>query len=353
MQKRLRDFGIRIGRLPTGVLNKITDVPGVLVGHHTIEEEQHHTGVTVILPASDNVFAHKLVAAGYVHNGFGKTCGLPQVQELGTLETPIALTNTLNVGLVADALVEYTMVQCRKDGTRALSINPVVGECNDCRINRIQDRIVELPEVNFALQAAREDFEEGCVGAGTGTVCYGLKGGIGSSSRALSLGGKNFTIGALVQANFGATEDFVLDGQPLGVKLKGLLHKLSLSEQDQGSIMTVIATDLPVSSRQLYRLIRRAGAGIARTGGYTGHGSGEIMLGFSTANRICPGYDPDICTASFVREDLLNQAFLATAEAVQEAVLNALVTAKTTMGLKGELYYSLAELLPLVHLKRT
>jgi D-aminopeptidase len=353
MQKRLRDFGIQIGRLPTGPGNKITDVPGVLVGHCTIDEAPHHTGVTVILPAGGNIFAHKLVAAGYIHNGFGKTCGLPQVQELGTLETPIALTNTLNVGLVADALVDYTLEQCRADGIEALSINPVVGECNDSRINRIQDRAVELADVKFAFQAAKADFEEGSVGAGTGTVCYGLKGGIGSASRTLSLGGKNFTIGALVQANFGATEDFVLDGLPLGRKLKKILHKLAVSEQDQGSIMTVIATDLPLSSRQLYRLIRRAGVGIARTGGYTGHGSGEIMLGFSTANRICPGHDPDICTASFIREDLLNQAFLATAEAVQEAILNALVTARTTTGLKGEIYYSLAELLPLVHLQRT
>lgn len=181
-RKRIRDFGIVPGVMKTGPKNKITDVPGVLVGHKTVRNGDNKTGVTVIVPGPGNVFERKFIAAGYVHNGFGKTCGLVQVEELGTLETPIALTNTLNVGLAADALVEYTIRQCEKDQVEVTSVSPVVGECNDCRINRIQHRAVSMEDVMEAFSGAGEDFEEGDVGAGTGTVCYGLKGGIGSQS---------------------------------------------------------------------------------------------------------------------------------------------------------------------------
>ncbi len=348
-RKRIRDFGIVPGIMKTGPKNKITDVPGVLVGHKTVRNGDNKTGVTVIVPGPGNVFDRKFIAAGYVHNGFGKTCGLVQVEELGTLETPIALTNTLNVGLAADALVEYTIRQCAKDQVEVTSVSPVVGECNDCRINRIQHRAVSMEEVMEAFSRAGEDFEEGDVGAGTGTVCYGLKGGIGSASRVMRIGGVNYTLGVLVQSNFGATEDLVIDGIRAGQRIleeKERRRKMATAEQDQGSIMTVIATDLPVSDRQLKRIIRRAGVGIARTGAYTGHGSGEVMIGFTTAGRLQGKDGPEIMTSTCIREDLINVAFKAAAEAVNEAILNSMTAAGRAEGLAGEVYYSLSEFLP-------
>ena len=348
-RKRIRDFGIVPGVMKTGPKNKITDVPGVLVGHKTVRNGDNKTGVTVIVPGPGNVFERKFIAAGYVHNGFGKTCGLVQVEELGTLETPIALTNTLNVGLAADALVEYTIRQCEEDQVEVTSVSPVVGECNDCRINRIQHRAVSMEDVMEAFSGAGEDFEEGDVGAGTGTVCYGLKGGIGSASRVMRIGGVNYTLGVLVQSNFGATEDLVIDGIRAGQRIleeKERRRKMATAEQDQGSIMTIIATDLPVSDRQLKRIIRRAGVGIARTGAYTGHGSGEVMIGFTTAGRLQGKDSPEIMTSTCIREDLINVAFKAAAEAVNEAILNSMTAAGRTGGLAVEVYYSLSEFLP-------
>lgn len=346
-QKRIRDYGIIPGRLKTGERNKITDVPGVRVGHCTVNRGEDHTGVTVILPGRDNSFLNKYVAAAYVHNGFGKSSGLVQIGELGTLETPIALTNTLNVGRVWDALAGWVIEACRKDNAEVTSINPVVGECNDSRINRITDRAVGEKEVRQAIEAAGEDFEEGAVGAGTGTVCFGLKGGIGSASRKVEIAGKEYTIGVLVQSNFGATADFVLEGQPAGqriLKMKKEKDDLAAAEQDKGSIMTILATDLPLSSRQLGRIIRRTGVGIARTGAYTGHGSGEVMIGFTTANRLRDG--EELVSLSVIPERAIDRAFLAAAEAAWEAILNSMVCAKPARGLKGEMYYSLAEFLP-------
>lgn len=272
-RNRIRDFGIVPGRLETGKRNKITDVPGVKVGHCTVKTEENHTGITVIVPGADNAFAQKYTAAAYVHNGFGKSAGLVQVEELGTLETPIALTNTLNVGKVWDAMVDIVVEQCEQDGLEPMSINPVVGECNDSRINQIQKRVVGADEVRQAFASASEEFEEGDVGAGAGTICYGLKGGIGSASRVIRIGEKEYTIGVLVQSNFGATEDFVLNGESVGAKIldwKQEKDDMAASEEDKGSIMSILATDLPLTSRQLRRILRRTGVGIARTGGYTG-----------------------------------------------------------------------------------
>ena len=287
-QKKISDYGYRIGHHENGPRNKITDVPGVRVGHATVESGNQHTGVTVIVPGEGNPFLKKYLASAYVHNGFGKTCGLVQVQELGTLETPIALTNTLNVGKVADAMISWMIQQTKKEGEDVFSINPVVGECNDSRINEICNRVVGEKELYQALEQADTDFAEGDIGAGTGTICYGLKGGIGSASRTLVLDGKTYTIGVLVQSNFGATRDLKISGKPAGEKILERIRKeeCGSSAEDRGSIMTVLATDLPVSERQLYRIIRRCGVGIARTGAYTGHGSGEIMIGFTTANRV-------------------------------------------------------------------
>ena len=345
MSPRIRDYGIAPGRLPTGPRNRITDVAGVRVGHCTLRQGAINTGVTVILPGPDNPFANRYTAAAYVHNGFGKTCGLMQVQELGSLETPIALTNTLNVGKVADALVAYTLARCQGEGVAAHTINPVVGECNDSRLNDIAARPVGSEHLLAAIEAAGEDFAEGGVGAGCGTVCYGLKGGVGSASRRICLAGRVYTLGALVQSNFGATADLVLAGQPVGERILARLEAGAGSVQDQGSIMTVIATDLPLSDRQLYRVIRRAGVGIARTGAYTGHGSGEVMIGFTTANRL-PAAGAELTEMTCLREDLLEGPFQAAAEAVHEAILNSLAAAEPAAALDGSLCHALGEFLP-------
>ena len=339
MKKRIRDYGIIIGRHETGPLNKLTDVPGVTVGHCTVDTEEHKTGVTVILPCRDNMFEKKLTAAAFVHNGFGKTAGTLQIEELGTLETPIALTNTLNVGLVHDAMVDYMTERCRNEGIEVKSLNPVVGECNDSNLNNIAERAVTKEHVFEAIRAAASDFAEGDVGAGKGTVCFGMKGGIGSASRLVKTGGETFTVGVLVQSNFGSTRNFVLDGKPLGDILAARIEDI---KKDEGSIMMVVGTDLPVSDRQLKRLIRRCGVGLSRCGSFMGHGSGDIMLGFTTANRI-PQDEPFVEIRQ-VGEEYLNDAFEAVAEATEEAILNSLSMADTVTGYNGNTRYCLTDL---------
>lgn len=341
MKKRIREYGILIGTREHGTFNKITDVPGVTVGHYTVDTEEHKTGVTVIMPCQDNMFANKLTAAAFVHNGFGKTAGIPQIEELGTLETPIALTNTLNVGRVHDAIVEYMMRRCEKDGVKMTSINPVVGECNDASLNKIVERVIGTEEVFSAIASAKSDFEEGDVGAGKGTTCFGLKGGIGSASRLVRLGGEIYTVGVLVQSNFGKTKNFVLNGKPMG---EYLLGKIEEAKKDEGSIMMVIATDLPVSDRQLKRIIKRAGVGLSRCGSYMGHGSGDIMLGFSTANRFAYKEDEALVSVKQINETMIDEVFEAVGEATEEAVLNSMAMAETVRGYEGNVRYSLTDL---------
>ena len=215
-------------------------------------------------------------------------------------------------------------------------------------MNQIQKRVVGADEVRQAFASASEEFEEGDVGAGAGTICYGLKGGIGSASRVIRIGEKEYTIGVLVQSNFGATEDFVLNGESVGAKIldwKQEKDDMAASEEDKGSIMSILATDLPLTSRQLRRILRRTGVGIARTGGYTGHGSGEVMIGFTTANRIPSGAEEELLQIQAIPEHVINRAFLAAAEAEQEAILNSMTAAERTRGQAGELYYSLSEYL--------
>lgn len=323
---------LSIGRLPHGRRNLITDVPGVRVGHATIDEGNCHTGVTVVLPPRDNPFTDKLTAASWVFNGFGKTLGLIQVDELGALETPIALTNTLNVGKVHDALVSYMIDLCARDGIRLTSVNPVVCECNDSRLSDIGKRPVGEKEVRAAIAAAGEDFAQGAVGAGRGTVCYGLKGGIGSSSRLMELDGKTYTMGVLVQSNYGASEDFRLACLPEG-----------LAACDRGSIILVAATDLPLSARQLRRVLRRASVGMARLGSYIGHGSGEIAVGFTTAPLIPRG--ESFQTQILLREDKMNLPFRAIGECAEEAILQSLWHADPDTALDGKAVPSLKEFL--------
>lgn len=336
MNQRIRDYGIAVGRGTPGPLNKITDVPGVLVGHDTIVNEHNCTGVTVIVPTAGNVFRDKLTAASFVLNGFGKSLGLVQIDELGTLETPIALTNTLNVGLVHDALVEYTIQRCLTTGTPVRSVNPVVCECNDGELNNICERAVTKEHVFRAFENACKDFEEGDTGAGKGMVCYGLKGGIGSASRLLSLDGTTYTIGVLVLANHGCTSDLQINGRALGREIEGIEPSVT----DSGSIIQILATDLPLSDRQLKRVLKRLGVGLIRTGSFLGHGSGDIMVGFSTANVFTPE-DPEIRTIRVLKENALDAVFRLAAECSEEAILNALAASSSVTGPTGKTVYAL------------
>ena len=339
-----KEIELRVGALPHGQHNAITDVAGVRVGHATLDQADTHTGVTVIIPCRDNVYARKPVAAAHVLNGFGKTCGLMQVEELGCLETPIALTNTLCVGRVADGLITYTMEEAKESGICVPStINPVVGETNDGRINDIRNRAISEKDVLAAIDSAATEFARGSVGAGKGTVCFGLKGGIGSSSRLVEACGETFTIGVLVQSNFGRMQDLMVCGIPIG---KRIAAQLATAEQpERGSVMVVVATDAPLTSRQLRRVIRRAAVGLVRCGSYMGHGSGDVFVGFTTANSMGESPTDRALELRALPETKLDGLFRACAEATEEAVLDSLICAKPTRGLDGTPHHSLCEFL--------
>ena len=329
---------MKIGRMEKGPRNAITDVPGVRVGHCTVDNERHKTGVTVVMPCTDDLFRHKMVAACNVLNGFGKTAGLMQLEELGTLETPIALTNTLNVGLVHDALVEYMCRRAEEQGYAITSINPVVCECNDASLNDIRHRAVGQEEVFAAIENAGEVFELGDVGAGKGMTCHDLKGGIGTASRVVEIGAERFTIGVLLQTNHGSLSDLTIDGVRVGEEINRRIHE---DAPDMGSCIMIVATDLPVSSRQLRRIIRRCSVGLARVGSYFGHGSGDVMIGFSTANRI--PWEAGVMDVRCMHESQIDKAFRAVAEATEEAVLRSMLHAHTVTGYSGKVRRSLAE----------
>ncbi len=342
-KRAIRDYGISIGELPPGKYNKITDVPGVLVGHSTLRRGRTNTGVTVVLPGEGNPYQRSFPAACFVQNGFGKTLGLLQIEELGLLQTPIALTNTLNVGLVHDALVGYMVGMCEKDGVKLESINPVVGECNDAEINEIACRAVKEEHFLAAVENACVDFEMGDIGAGTGTICHGLKGGIGSASRMLSVDGKEYALGVLVQSNYGRLLDLTIDGKPIGKAIAEQIEACPEEQVDKGSIMMLLATNLPLSDRQLKRVIKRMGVGIMRLGSFIGHGSGDIMIGFSTANRIPLYSASSVLSVEQLREDCLDLPFRAAAECCEEAVLNSMIAAEKGVRLDGRAVYSLRD----------
>ncbi len=325
-------MNMRVGSMPHGERNLITDVPGVRVGHATVDDDKCHTGVTVVLPPPANPYLEKLTAASWVFNGYGKTLGLVQVDELGTLETPIALTSTLNVGKVHDALVSYMISLCARDGIALTSVNPVVCECNDSRLSDIARRPVGEREVLAAIASAGQDFAQGAVGAGRGTTCYGMKGGIGSSSRLMEIDGKTFTLGVLVQSNYGASADFRAACLPQG-----------LAESDQGSIILIVATDLPLSARQLRRVLRRTSVGMARLGSYIGHGSGEIAVGFTTAIPENAGSGFRVQTV--LREEKMNIPFRAAGECAEEAILQSMWHAGPDTARDGSRVPSLREYL--------
>lgn len=341
---RIREYGIQIGKLPRGEKNLITDVPGVKVGHVTLSREGLQTGVTAILPHDGNLFRDKVVAATHVINGFGKSIGLMQVDELGTLETPIVLTNTLNVGLAADGLVEYMLQQNPEIGVKTGTVNPVVCECNDAYLNDVRNRGVKQAHIKQAIEKASADFQEGAVGAGRGMSCYHLKGGIGSSSRVISLRDVDFTLGVLVLSNFGERGDLLVDGRKMGREIEECLQSQSF-EKDKGSVIVVMATDAPVSDRQLKRILRRGVVGLARTGSYLGTGSGDVLVGFTNANRVQHFEEAPVVSQQVLNENLIDDFFRAMAEATEEAVLNSMVSAEAVTGIRQHYRETLAHYL--------
>ncbi|MDO4459106.1 MAG: P1 family peptidase [Clostridia bacterium] len=340
--RNISDFGINVGTMPKGKHNSICDVEGVKVGHCTVEDENHHTGVTVIMPSEKNPFVYKLPAACTVFNGFGKTAGTIQIEELGTLETPIALTNTLNVGIVHDAIVDYMVTRCEEEGEELRSVNPVVCECNDSHLNKISDRAVKKEHIFEAIEDASDIFEMGAIGAGRGMVCHGLKGGIGSSSRIINIKKKSYTLGVLVLTNHGRLDRLLVDGMNIG---KDIAEKIKGNEQDKGSCIIIMATDAPLDSRQIKRVLNRACIGLGRLGSYMGHGSGEVAIGFSTANEIDSHSDKVTRKIKIFNEDYIDDVFIAMSEATEEAILRSMINAEKMTGYGGNTVHSLTEFL--------
>lgn len=332
---RARDIGVKPGILAPGAWNAITDVRGVKVGHVTIREGTRvNTGITVIIPADGNLYQHKIPAAIFVANGYGKLAGLSQVSELGEIETPIALTNTLNVPEGVAAIVEWTLDQPGNEDVR--SVNAVVGETNDGYLNDIRARVLTKNHFIEAIQVAESGrVDEGAVGAGTGTVAFGFKGGIGTSSRKLPLDLGGFTVGVLVQSNFGGV--LAIDGVQVGIKLGQYYLKGALpgDESANGSVMIVVATDAPLSDRNLKRLAKRAIVGLARTGATMTNGSGDYVIAFSTAESVRRIGGATIQTTSELANNAMSPLFQAVAEATEEAIYNSLFQAEDVAGHRG------------------
>jgi D-aminopeptidase len=335
---RARDLDLACGSLPPGARNSIADVPGVTVGHATLIEGDVCTGVTAVLPHDGDLFRDKPVAASVVLNGFGKSVGLVQVNELGTLETPILLTNTFGVGACAATLIRRAIAADPEIGRQTSTVNPVVLECNDGYLNDIQAMAVTEAHAEAAIVAAGEEFEVGAVGAGTGMSCFGLKGGIGSASRRLRLDGETYHLGVLVLANFGRAGDLRL---PDGLRV----DPGQAPSAEAGSCIVILGTDLPLDHRQLGRVARRAGVGLAWCGSFWANGSGDIALAFTTANRMPHAPDQDLIEHRVLAEARIDRLFQAAAEATQEAVLDALAAAETTVGRHGHQRVGLAEVL--------
>jgi len=337
-RRRVRDWGITIGRYPVGRHNAITDVAGVKVGQQTIVQDGEggiaRTGVTVIQPNQD-IYRERVFAGGSVINGAGELTGMIQIWEWGVLETPIALTNTMNVGNVADGMIEYMVERYADLGKQNDVVIPIVGECNDSVLNDPRKRFVKPHHVVTALEQATDGpVDEGCVGGGTGMSCFDFKGGIGTSSRIVPDG---YTVGVLVMSNFGDRQNFLLEGIPVGRKITDLMPE----EHAEGSIIVILATDAPLLPHQLNRLARRAVLGLGKLGSAATHGSGEIVLAFSTANIIPRDEQVQVSEYKMMADERLNPLFEATVEGVEEAVLNALFMAETTVGRNGNTIHAL------------
>jgi len=345
---RARDIGLVVGVLPTGPLNAITDVAGVRVGQVTLIKGQDvRTGVTAVLPHGGNIFQDKVPAGISVANGHGKLTGVTQVEELGTLETPIILTSTLSVPTAADAVIDWTLGLAGNE--RVMSVNPVVGETNDGWLNDIRGRHVTKAHILEAIRTASEGpVAEGAVGAGTGTTCFDYKGGIGTASRRLPEAKGGWTVGVLVQTNFGGV--LTIRGVPFDEKGPGAAAAAAADPAaGDGSCMIVVATNAPLDPRNLRRLAKRALLGIARTGGYFSNGSGDYAIAFSTAASVRVPHRPasPMRTVAFLGDESLSPLFQAAAEAAEEAILNSLFKAVRTVGKDGRA----AEALPLDRVK--
>lgn len=341
-RSKLRELGISIGKLPVGAKNCLTDVPGVRVGHETLyypleNEEYVSTGVTAILPHGGNMFREKVAAASYVLNGFGKTTGLVQLEELGRLESPIMLTNTFGVPAVTQGTLAYLLEQSPEIGDTTGTVNVVVGECNDSYLNAMRHFPVQPKHARNAIRhATTNQVKEGAVGAGKGMVCCHYKGGIGCSSRFIQANtmDASYVIGCLVLSNYGRQEDLLQ--HPIFAHQASQLHQATKPEAD-GSIMIVLATDAPLNERQLKRMAKRAGVGLGRAGSRIAHGSGDIVLAFSTAQTF-PHHRTAATEATIqLREDqdTINELFAGVAEATEEAIWNSLTMAETTRGRKA------------------
>lgn len=356
-QPRLRELGVTIGTLPTGSANAITDVAGVTVGHVTLSDGKVQTGVTAVRPHPGHAFRDKLPAAVQVVNGFGKSVGLMQLAELGTLETPVVLTNTLSVGTASTALVRHMLAATPEIGHSTGTVNAVVMECNDGGwLNDIRGLHVTEEHVLAALDGTGSSVGEGNVGAGTGMSCYGLAGGVGTSSRTVERGPRTYTVGALTLCNMGRMEDLRVDGRPVGRLVaeriaaeKAERRAGEAGAREQGSIIVLLATDAPLDARQLRRLAVRGGAGIGRTGTHFGSGSGDVVLAFATAETVPHAMDDDPeATRRSLHEDAMDPLFRAAIEATEEAILNTLLAARPTRGKQGRKRRSLAEFADLV-----
>lgn len=333
--QNLRDYGIEIGVLDPGETNAITDVEGVMVGHQTlIKGDSIRTGVTAILPHGGNVFQQKVPAAVYVGNGFGKLAGSTQIEELGNIETPVILTNTLSVPTAADALIDFTF--SFEENSEVRSVNPVVGETNDGYLNDIRGRHVSKQDVLSAIDNTRSGaVEQGNVGAGTGTIAFGFKGGIGTSSRKLPEGLGGFAVGVLVQTNFGGV--LQIAGVPVGKELGKYYLSDELNQSPDGSCMIVVATDAPLNARNLERLAKRAMLGLAKTGGIASNGSGDYVIAFSTAESVRIPYRSENAFQqnTVLRNSAMSPLFMAVNEATEEAIINSLFHAETMTGHDG------------------
>ncbi len=339
---------------PKGTRNLISDVSGIRVGHVTLNTETCRSGVTAILPHEGNLFRDKVMANASVLNGFGKSIGILQVQELGAIETPILMTNTMSIGTAYNALCKYMLERNTDIGRLTGTVNCLVTECNDGLLNDIRGMHLKEQHVYEALQRASEEFEEGAVGGGTGMCCLGLKGGIGSSSRVLSLDGNMYTIGAIVMANFGVAGNLTIGGRHIrktvpdkSQTMQTDMHISTVMDgtRDQGSIIMVIGTDLPLSERQLGRICKRSAIALGRTGSFMGNGSGDIAIAFSTVNRICHYPKRRIGSYQSVLDDAMDDVFLASVEAVEESIISALYHAETTTGVYGNIRWGLRDVL--------
>ncbi len=331
---------VEVGSIKTGKLNNLCDVPGVKVGHFSINNQDTNTGITAILPHERNIFKEKLIAASYVYNGFTKCIGLTQIDELGTLETPILLTNTLNVGKVSEGLVDHVLEDNPEIGVSTSTVNPVVLECNDGTLNDIRNRHLDSNSVKKAIDAANSDYLDGNIGAGSGMTCHGFKGGIGSASRVIKLDNKEYTLGILVNSNFlGSTPKYLrINNHFIGDKFD---RQQDIA--DKGSITIVFATDIPLSERQLKRILKRSVLGIGRTGGFAGNGSGDVVVGFSTANIIDHYNKNTFSNLVTLNDNSIDLVFRATVDATEEAILNSLFNSKTVVGVRGNKSQSINE----------